>query len=122
MNFHVNKKLRQHVKCKEEGGILCEKILFDAYESRRSSQSMRLATSGLPIAKRGAAETFHRHLDEIFDTGMLQDILLRGVRLENYIVGEYFRFFVAAARKRIALQDKEYLNYQRKYLYILANE
>lgn len=82
------------------------KLLFYAYESRRSSQGMRFATSGLSVTKHGAAEAFHRHFNEVLDTGVLQDILLRSIWLENDVVWEYLRLFVAAACNRIALRDK----------------
>jgi hypothetical protein len=65
---------------------------------------MRLATSGLSIAKRGAAEAFHGHLDEVLNARILQDVFLRGVRLENDIVGKYLRLLVAATRNGIALR------------------
>lgn len=67
---------------------------------------MRFATSGLSITKHGAAEALHRHFDEVLNTGVLQDILLCSGWLENDVVGEYFRLFVATARNRVALQDK----------------
>jgi len=47
---------------------------------------MRFATSGLSVTKHGAAKAFHRHFDEILNTGVLQDILLRSIWLENDIV------------------------------------
>lgn len=84
-------------------------IFFFAYESRRSSQSMRFAASGLPVAERGAAEAFHCHFDEIFNATILQDVLLRGVRFENDVVRKYLRFFVPAARNRVALKNEEYI-------------
>lgn len=64
---------------------------------------MSLATSGLSVAKRGATEALHRHLDEILDAGILQDVLLRGVRLEHDVVREHLRLLVAATRNHIAL-------------------
>jgi len=64
---------------------------------------MRFATSGLSIAKRSAVEAFHRHFNEIFNAGVLQNVLLRGIRFENDIVGKYLWLFVAAARNYIAL-------------------
>jgi len=64
---------------------------------------MRFAASGLPVAERGTAEAFHCHFDEILNAGVLQDVLLRGIRFENDVVRKYFRLFVAAARNRIAL-------------------
>lgn len=67
---------------------------------------MRFATSGLSITKRGAAEAFHCHFDEILNTGILQNVLLRGTWLENDIVWEYLRLFVAAARNHVALREK----------------
>lgn len=84
------------------------RFLFYAYESRRSSQGMRFATSGLSVTKHGAAEAFHCHFDEVLNTGILQDVLLRGTWLENDIVRKYLRFFIATARNRIALRDKRY--------------
>lgn len=83
-----------------------KKLRLFAYESRRSGQGMRLATSGLSVAKRGAAESFHRHFDEILDAGVLQDVLLRGVRLEYHVIGEHLGFLVAAARNRVALRGQ----------------
>jgi len=67
---------------------------------------MRFATSGLSVTKHGAAEAFHRHFDEVLNTGVLQDILLCGIWLENDVVREHLRLFVTAARNRVALQDK----------------
>jgi len=64
---------------------------------------MRFATSGLSVTKRGAAKAFHCHFDEILNTGVLQDILLRGIWLKNDIVRKYLGLFVAAARKHVAL-------------------
>jgi len=64
---------------------------------------MRFATSGLSVTKRGAAESFHCHFDEILNTGVLQDILLCGIWLENDVVREHLRFFIAATRNRVAL-------------------
>lgn len=67
---------------------------------------MRFATSGLSVTKHGATEAFHRHFNEVLDTGILQDVLLCGIWLENDVVREYLRLLVAAARNRVALRDK----------------
>lgn len=68
---------------------------------------MRFATSGLSVTKHGAAEAFHRHFDEILNTGVLQNILLRGIWFKNDIVRKYLGLFVAATRKHVALWDKD---------------
>lgn len=96
-----------NLKKKKSQERIGEKIeIFFAHESRRSGQGVRFATSGLSVAKRRAAEAFDRHFDEIFNAGVLQNVLLRGIRFENDIVGKYLWLFVAAARNHIALQNK----------------
>jgi hypothetical protein len=53
--------------CKENG-TLTFVINETAYQSRWSSECVRLSASGLPVAERCGAEAFYGHLDEALDS------------------------------------------------------
>lgn len=51
---------------------------------------MSLATAGLSVTETRGVETLSRHLDELLDARILEDVLLRGRRLEDHVEREQF--------------------------------
>jgi len=60
-----------------------------AYQSRGSSECVRLSTSRLAIAESCGAETFYGHLDKPLDSRELQNVFLRGPRFEHHVIRKH---------------------------------
>lgn len=68
------------------------------HQIRWSSQCMRFARPCLTVTKGRTAKALNRHFDNSLNARVLQNVVLRGARLEHHIVAEQFGFLAATAR------------------------
>lgn len=73
-------------------------IEADTHQFRWPRKGVGFSGTSLSVAEGRAAEAFNGHFDKPFDARILQHVVLRCTRFEDYVIGKQFGLLATTSR------------------------